>query len=95
MSLFKVTVTTTPVDVSEMFGVQDRGSVKGRGQNQGPEPIYRVVSTSVPTDLSGAVWRYTQGETFTFLAHATTNGTTYLMTASGEATAILENNVPG
>lgn len=95
MAIYELDLTTTPVDLSATLGVADGSAVQVALQVVGTESVYRMVSTTVPTVLTGAAFRYQPGETHRFAVHAgASDGDTYIMAGNGTARVVVDD-APG
>ena len=95
MSMFLLTLTGTPVDITALWSVGVGSAFKARGQNLGQFAIYRMVAATAPTDLDGAVFQYQPGEIFTFAVHSgAVDGNTYFATGGETVRVVLEDNLP-
>ncbi len=93
MALFELNITSTPLNISALLGVADGASIKARAVNAGRYAVYRAVSELAPTDLNGAVWPYSPGESWIMTVYAgAVDGNTWLAVASTPVRVILEDN---
>lgn len=95
MAIYELDLTTTPVDLSATLGVADGTSVIVVAQNVGNQSVYRMVSTTAPTVLTSAAFRYQPGESVRFTVHAgASDGDTYLVAGNG-TTRVVVDDQPG
>ena len=93
--MWEIELGTTPVDLGAMIGVSATGNTVStfRVQNRGPSTVYRAQSLAVPNPAGVRGFRHTSGSTaLVRVPSVATSGATWLWTASGNATVVVEES---
>ena len=92
----EIAVTTTPQNLRAALGLDNRARTVtpfGRGQNRGPATIYRTTATIAPDPAVVRGFRHPSGDVFPLTIKSDDLGATWIWTATGTATLVVESGV--